>query len=53
MLGLDTDHPFTKLARHYRRVVYATQLFLATWGEQVELARRVDGRQMGAEIAVL
>jgi hypothetical protein len=53
MLGLDTDHPFARLARRYRRVVYATQLFLATWGEQVELARRVDGRQMGAEIALL
>jgi hypothetical protein len=53
MVGLDTDHPFTKLARRYRRLVYATQLFLATWDEQIELARQLDNRQMGAEIAVL
>lgn len=53
MVGLDTDHPFTPLVRRYRRVVYATQLFLATWGDEVELARKLDGRQMGAEIAVL
>jgi hypothetical protein len=53
MLGLDTDHPFTKLVRRYRRVVYATQLFLAGWGDEVEQARTLDGRQMGAEIALL
>jgi hypothetical protein len=53
MVGLDPDHPLTRIVRRYRRVVYATQLFLATWGEQVELARTVDGRQMGAEIALL
>ena len=53
MVGLDTEHPFTPLVRRYRRVVYATQLFLATWGDEVALARKVDGRQMGAEIAVL
>jgi hypothetical protein len=53
MLGLDPEHPLTGLVRRYRRVVYATQLFLATWGDEVELARAMDGRQMGAEIAVL
>lgn len=53
MVGLDTEHPFTRLLRRYRRVVYATQLFLAGWGEEVELAMQLDGRQMGAEVAVL
>jgi hypothetical protein len=53
MLGLDPDHPLSKLVRGYRRVVYATQLFLAAWGDEIELARTLDGRQMGAEIAVL
>jgi hypothetical protein len=53
MLGLDINHPFSKLARRYRHVLYATQLFLATWGEQGELAQKLDGRQMGAEIALL
>jgi hypothetical protein len=53
MLGLDIDHPFTKLIRRYRRVVYATQLFMATWDTQTELERVLDARQMGAEIAVL
>jgi hypothetical protein len=53
MVGLDMEHPFTLLARRYRRVVYATQLFLAAWGDEVALTRQVDGRQMGAEIAVL
>jgi hypothetical protein len=53
MLGLDSEHSFTRLVRRYRRVVYATQLFLATWDDEVELARQMDGRQMGAEIAVL
>jgi hypothetical protein len=53
MVGMDTDHPFTRLARRYRRVVYATQLFLAAWGEEVALTHTLDGRQVGAEIAVL
>lgn len=57
MLGLDANHPFAKGVRRYRRVVYATQLFLATWadggGDEIEAARQVDGRQMGAEIALL
>jgi hypothetical protein len=53
MVGLDANHPFGKLMRRYRRVVYATQLFLATWGDEVAQARLVDGRQMGAEIALL
>jgi hypothetical protein len=53
MLGMDAEHPLAKLARRYRRVVYSTQLFLATWGEEVALARQLDGRQMGAEIALL
>jgi hypothetical protein len=53
LLGLDTNHPFTRLARSFRRVVYATQLFLAAWGEEEELTRQLDGRQMGAEIALL
>jgi hypothetical protein len=53
MLGLDIDHPLTKLVRRYRRVVYATQLFMATWGDPEEPIRGLDGRQMGAEIAVL
>lgn len=53
MLGLDPDHPLTKLVRRYRRVVYATQLFLAAWGDEIEQAHQLDGRQMGAEIALL
>jgi hypothetical protein len=53
MLGLDTEHPWTRLVRRYRRVVYATQLFLATWDEEIQMARLLDRRQMGAEIAVL
>lgn len=53
LLGLDPEHQLTKVVRSYRRIVYATQLFLAAWDEQVEAARRLDGRQMGAEIAVL
>jgi hypothetical protein len=53
MVGLDSEHPLTKLMRSYRLVVYATQLFLATWGDEVALARGMDGRQMGAEIALL
>lgn len=53
MLGLDTEHPWTGLTRRYRRVVYATQLFLATWDDEIKLARQVDARQMGAEIALL
>jgi hypothetical protein len=53
MLGLDMNHPLGRLLRRYRRVVYATQLFLAAWGDEVELTRKLDGRQMGAEIAVL
>ena len=53
MLGVDTDHPFTELARRYRRVVYATQLFIAAWGDGEAFADQLDGRQMGAEIAVL
>jgi hypothetical protein len=53
MLGLDIDHPLGKLLRRYRRVVYATQLFVATFGEQADLAQWLDNRQMGAEIAVL
>jgi hypothetical protein len=53
MVGLDTEHPFAKITRRYRRLVYATQLFLATWGDEVALTRQMDKRQMGAEIAVL
>lgn len=53
MVGLDTNHPFAPLIRRYRRVVYATQLFLGTWGEEVAQTRLLDARQMGAEIAVL
>lgn len=53
MLGLDTEHPFAKVVRRYRRVVYATQLSVATWGDVEAFADRLDGRQMGAEIAVL
>lgn len=53
MLGLDSEHSFTQLARRYRRVVYATQLFLAAWDEDVEAARQVRPGQVGAEIALL
>jgi hypothetical protein len=53
MLGMDSEHSFSLLVRRYRRVVYATQLFLATWGDEVEVARAVEKRQMGAEIALL
>jgi hypothetical protein len=53
MVGLDSEHPLTKLMRSYRREVNATQLFLATWGDEAALARRVEGGQMGAEIALL
>jgi hypothetical protein len=53
MLGMDSEHSFSQLVRRYRRVVYATQLFLATWGDEIEAARAVDKRPMGAEIALL
>jgi hypothetical protein len=53
MVGLDSDHPFTSGMRGFRYVVYATQLFLATWGAEIETARAVKGMQMGAEIALL
>jgi hypothetical protein len=53
MLGLDSEHPFTRLARRYRRVVYATQLFLAAWDDEIEAARQVQPGQVGAEIALL
>jgi hypothetical protein len=39
MVGLDPQHPLTPLTRAYRRLVYATQLFLAAWGSEQELAR--------------
>jgi hypothetical protein len=51
MVGLDSEHPLTKTVRRYRRLVYATQLFVATWDD--EKPPTLDGRQMGAEIAIL
>lgn len=53
MLGMDSDSAFSQLVRRYRRVVYATQLFLAAWGDDVEAARAVDKGPLGAEIALL
>jgi hypothetical protein len=51
MVGLDSEHPLTKTVRRYRRLVYATQLFVATWGD--EQPPTLNGRQMGADIAIL
>jgi hypothetical protein len=53
MLGLDSNHSLGGIVRPYRHVVYATQLCLATWGADVEMARQVEDRQVGVEIALL
>ena len=53
MLGLDSNHSLNAIVRPYRHVVYGTQLCLAAWGADVELARQVEGGQMGVEIALL
>jgi len=53
-IGFSAQHPFgAVIQRSYRHLVYASDLYLATWGENLAELDAVDKRLPGLEIAVL
>jgi len=53
MLGLSETNPFCAIAKTYRPITYASQLYLVAWDDGSEAVSKVDARVPGPEVAVL
>jgi hypothetical protein len=53
MLGLAEGHPFHRIAKAYRPIVYESQVYLAAWEDGYEQVANVDSRPPALEIALL
>jgi hypothetical protein len=54
MIGLAAGNPFTPVVkRSYPIVSYASQIYLAAWGDGLDALAQIDARPAGLEIALL